>query len=139
METLGAPTTTREVDNFTVKGYNVKKLPQEQGPALSRLLSELTPLGLLDEGEALGYFNGATEFHVAFQQDKPVAVHMKGETEEGESFDETYPSGHPAFSAAGTGLGGKRRSRLHKQARRTKRNRRNLKHRKLRKLSTRRR
>ena len=125
---------TKTKGEYEIRSYKVKKLQTlGQGATLRKLLGLLDSVGapLMSEGEALGYFNGIQKFRVVFKDDKPVAVHMKGETEDGESFNTKF--GKKGIFKTDGG------SRLNVQRRRTQRNRRNRKGRQLRKLTTRRR
>lgn len=128
-------TKTKKKGDVVIKSYAVSKLRDlGQGKTLSKMIQLLSrvgaPMTMMDEGTALGYFNGASKFRVAFKGTTPVAVHIKGETEDGETFNKKF--GERVFGTSG-GL------RLDIQRRRTQRNRGNRKHRQLRKLSTRRR
>lgn len=126
-------TSTKKKGDYEIKSYAVKKLQNlGQGATLRKLLGLLDYVGapIMGEGEALGYFNGTEKFRVAFKDDKPVAVHMKGETEDGESFNKKVGK---------KGVFGKEGSGLNVYGGRTKRNRRGRKGGKSRKLTTRRR
>lgn len=129
-------TSTKKKGDYEIKSYEVKKLQNlGQGATLTKLLVLLSyvqaPMDLQDEGTALGYFNGTTKFRVAFKDDKPVAVHMKGETEDGESFNKKVGKKGVFGKEGGSGLNVK--------GGRTKRNRRGRKGSKTRKLAARRR
>jgi hypothetical protein len=127
-------TSTKKKGDYEIRSYSVTKLQNlGQGATLTKLLRLLDSVGapLMDEGEALGYFNGTTKFRVAFKDDKPVAVHMKGETEDEEVFNKKFGKKGVFGKSGGSGLD--------IQGGRTKRNRRGGKHRQLRKLTARRR
>lgn len=120
---------------YEIRSYKVSKLQNlGQGATLSKLITLLSvigaPMTMMDEGTALGYFNGTQKFRVAFEGETPVALHMKGETEDGESFNKKFGQG---------GVFGKEGSGLDVKGGRTKRNRRSRKGGKTRKLSSRRR
>lgn len=122
--------------SYEIRSYKVEKLQNlGQGATLMKLIQLLgyveAPMDMQDEGTALGYFNGTEKFRVAFEGDKPVAVHMKGETEDGESFNKKFGK-KGIFGKTGG-------SSLDVKGGRTKRNRRGRKGGKTRKLSSRRR
>jgi hypothetical protein len=129
-------TSTKKKGDYEVRSYSVTKLQDlGQGATLRKLITLFgvvgAPMDMMDEGTALGYFNGTAKFRVAFKDDKPVAVHMKGETEDEEVFNKKFGKKGVFGKSGGSGLD--------IQSGRTKRNRRGRKHRKLRKLTTRRR
>lgn len=132
-------TSTKKKGAYEIKTYDVKKLQNlGQNDTLYKMLDLLeavkAPSTMQDQGTALGYFNGTEKFRVAFEDDKPVAVHMKGETEDEETFNKKFGKKSVFGKSGGSrGLG------LDVQGGRTKRNGRSRKHRKLRKLTTRRR
>lgn len=126
---------TKQKGEYTIKTYKTSTLhSMGQGKNLNKIISLLggvgAPMSMLDEGTVLGYLNGTSKFRVAFEGKQPVAVHIKGTTDEGESFNKKFGKSG-VFGSEGSGLdikGGQ-----------TKRNRRNNKRSKLRKLTTRRR
>lgn len=127
-------TSTKKKGDYEIKSYAVKKLQNlGQGATLTKLLQVLDYVGapLMDEGEALGYFNGTQKFRVAFKDDKPVAVHMKGETEDDEVFNKKFGKKGVFGKEGGSGF--------NEKSGRTKRNRRGRKGGQTRKLAARRR
>ena len=129
-------TSTKKKGAYEIKTYDVKKLQNlGQNDTLYKMLDLLeavnAPSTMMDQGTALGYFNGTQKFRVAFEDDKPVAVHMKGETEDEEKFNKKFGKKSVFGKSGGSGLDVK--------GGRTKRNRGGRKSRKLRKLTTRRR
>lgn len=106
-------TSTKKKGDYEIRTYSVKKLQElGQGATLTKMLELLSrvgaPMTMQDEGTALGYFNGTEKFRVAFEGDKPVAVHMKGEREEGGKFNKKF--GKKVFGKSG----GARRTRRHR-------------------------
>ena len=116
---------------------DIEKLKSADQGSLSGIIEELPPLGIVDEGELLGILMGATKVEVARRGDDVVAVRINGEPEDTES-ETPYPVIY-GDETVFDDVGGRRRSRLKKQARRTQRKRRNRKGKQLRKLTTRRR
>jgi hypothetical protein len=126
-------TSTKKKGDYEIRSYSVTKLQNlEDGPTLTKLLQLLDYVGAhtLERGEAVGLFNGTTKFRVAFKDDKPVAVHMKGESEGDEgAFNKKFGKKGVFGREGGSGL--------YVQGGRTKRNRRGRKGGKTRKLTTR--
>jgi hypothetical protein len=126
MEEEAGDTTIEEADVAELSGMDAEGL-MAKFPFLNQ--------GVDDSVASLqGDLEGATTVELARQSGEPIALRVTGtsvDTEE--SFTHVYPEDTTAFS------GGRRRSRLKKQARRTQRKRRNRKGKQLRKLTTRRR
>jgi len=130
-------TSTKKKGEYEIRSYGVGPLRElGQGKRLSEMLELLDEVKapLQGEGEALGYFNGPEKFRVAFKDDKPVAVHMKGETDDEETFNKKFGK-KSVFGKSG----GSRKLGLNVKRRRTQRHGGGRKHRKLGKLTTRRR
>lgn len=127
-------TSKKKKGEYEIRSYSVTKLQNlGQGATLVKLVQLLDYVGapMMEQGEALGLFNGTTKFRVAFEGDKPVAVHMKGESEGDEgAFNKKFGK---------KGVFGKEGSGLYVQGGRSKRNRRGRKGGKTRKLTARRR
>lgn len=127
-------TSKKKKGDYEICSYSVTKLQNlGQGPTLTKMLQLFDYVGapMMDEGPALGYFNGTTKFRVAFKDDKPVAVHMKGDREEGGPFNKKFGTKGIFANEGG--------SRLNVKSASTKRNRRGRKGGKTRKLTSRRR
>ncbi len=100
-------TSTKKKGDYEIRSYSVTKLQNlGQGATLSKMLALLgtvgAPIEMQDEGTALGYFNGTEKFRVAFEGEKPVAVAMKGETDDAEVFNKKFGKKGVFGKAGGT-------------------------------------